>query len=141
MASGFYVTLDFNNKNASTPVSRYLALWAILRKWMAVCLFPAVACCVMHATAFAGDHYVRQSAAISRGRNWCPFKCTPKSWRVQKLLAAVQLAASLAEMPALTKATLEQGKCKAVTELMDLAPASLDTHSYKAHQNSLINGI
>jgi hypothetical protein len=45
--------------------------------------------------------------------------------RVKKLLAAAQLAASLAEISALTKATKEQGKCKADTELMDLAPASL----------------
>jgi hypothetical protein len=44
---------------------------------------------------------------------------------VQKLLAAVQLAASLAEISALTKATKEHGKCKADTELIDLAPASL----------------
>ena len=40
----------------------------------------------------------------------------------KKLLAAVQLAASLAEFSALTKATKEQGKCKADTELIDLAP-------------------
>ena len=45
--------------------------------------------------------------------------------RVKKLLAALQLTTSLAEVLALTKATKEQGKCKADSELMDLAPASL----------------
>jgi hypothetical protein len=55
--------------------------------------------------------------------NHCGLQNNPE--RVQKLLAAVQLMASLAEVSALTKATKEQGKCKADTELMDLAPASL----------------
>jgi hypothetical protein len=45
--------------------------------------------------------------------------------RIHKLLAAVQLTASLAEIAALTKATKEQGKCKADAELIDFAPASL----------------
>jgi hypothetical protein len=45
--------------------------------------------------------------------------------RVKKLNAALQLTTSLAKMSALTKATKEQGRCKADTELMDLAPASL----------------
>ena len=55
--------------------------------------------------------------------NHCGLQNNPE--RVQKLLAAVQLTASLAEIAALTKATKEQGKCKADTELIDLAPASL----------------
>ena len=55
--------------------------------------------------------------------NHCGLQNNPE--RVQKLLAAVQLTAFLAEISALTKATKEQGKCKADTELMDLAPASL----------------
>ena len=45
--------------------------------------------------------------------------------RIKKLLAALELTAPLAEISALAKATKAQGKCKADTELMDLAPASL----------------
>ena len=41
------------------------------------------------------------------------------------MLAALQLMTSFAGISALTKATKEQGKCKADTKLMDLAPASL----------------
>ena len=55
--------------------------------------------------------------------NHCGLQNHPE--RVKKLLAAAQLAASLAEISALMKATKEQGKCKADIELMDLAPASL----------------
>ena len=52
--------------------------------------------------------------------NNCGLQNNPE--RVQKLLAAVQLTAYLAEISSLTKATKEQGKCKADTELIDLAP-------------------
>jgi hypothetical protein len=55
--------------------------------------------------------------------NHCGLQNNPE--RVQKLLAAVQLTVSLAEFSALTKATKKQGKCKAGTELIDFAPASL----------------
>ena len=47
--------------------------------------------------------------------NHCGLQNNPE--RVQKLLAAVQLTASLADIEALTKATKEQGNCKADTEL------------------------
>ena len=45
--------------------------------------------------------------------------------RVNKLISALELAASLAEISALTKANKHKDKCKADTELLDLAPASL----------------
>jgi hypothetical protein len=45
--------------------------------------------------------------------------------RVKKLISALELTASLAEISALSKASKEQDKCKAHTELMDLAPSAL----------------
>jgi hypothetical protein len=55
--------------------------------------------------------------------NHCGLQNHPE--RVKKLLAAAQLTASLAGISALKKSTKEQSKCKADTELIDLAPASL----------------
>ena len=45
--------------------------------------------------------------------------------RAKKLISALELTASLAEISALTKANKHKGKFKADTELLDLAPASL----------------
>ena len=45
--------------------------------------------------------------------------------RVNKLMSALELTASIAEISALTKANKDKDKCKADTELLDLAPASL----------------
>ena len=45
--------------------------------------------------------------------------------RINKLLSALELTASLAEISALSKANKDQDKCKADTALMDLAPAAL----------------
>ena len=45
--------------------------------------------------------------------------------RVKKLISALELTASLAEISALTKANKHKDKCEADTELLDLAPASL----------------
>ena len=45
--------------------------------------------------------------------------------RVNKLISALELTASLAGISALTKANKHKDKCKADTELLDLAPASL----------------
>ena len=45
--------------------------------------------------------------------------------RVKKLISALELTASLAEISALTKANKHKDKCKADTEVLDLAPASL----------------
>jgi hypothetical protein len=72
------------------------------------------------ATKKLAQHKLNNAGAIT---NHCGLQNNPE--RVQKLLAAVQLTASLAEISALTKATKEQGKCKANIELIDLAPASL----------------
>jgi hypothetical protein len=68
----------------------------------------------------AGQRKLNNAGAIT---NHCGPQNNPG--RVRTLLAAIQLAASLAEISALTKATKKQGKCKADTELIDLAPASL----------------
>ena len=45
--------------------------------------------------------------------------------RVNKLMSALELTASIAEISALTKANKDKDKCKADNELLDLAPASL----------------
>jgi ribosomal protein L12E/L44/L45/RPP1/RPP2 len=45
--------------------------------------------------------------------------------RIKKLLSALELTASLAEISALAKSTKDEGKCKADTELLDLSPATL----------------
>jgi hypothetical protein len=69
------------------------------------------------ATKKLAQHKLNNAGAIT---NHCGLQNNPE--RVQKLLATVQLTASLAEISALTKATKEQGECKADTELIDLAP-------------------
>ena len=47
------------------------------------------------------------------------------SSRIKKLLAALELTASLAEISALTRANQAKGNCKADTAVMDFAPAAL----------------
>jgi hypothetical protein len=77
------------------------------------------------------QHKLNNAGAIT---SHCGLQNIPE--RAQKLLAAVQLTASLAEISALTKATKEQGKSKADSEQIDLAPASLvKLNSEKANGN------
>ena len=45
--------------------------------------------------------------------------------RIKKLISALELTASLAEISALSQARKEQDKCKTDTDLMDLAPCAL----------------
>ena len=55
--------------------------------------------------------------------NHCGLQNHPS--RIKKLLAALELTASLAEIRALTKANKTKEKWKADTAMMDLAPAAL----------------
>ena len=55
--------------------------------------------------------------------NHCRLQISPA--RIKKLLSALELTASLAEINALTTSNKESEKCKADTELMDISPATL----------------
>ena len=55
--------------------------------------------------------------------NHCGLQNHPE--RIERLLSALELTASLAEISALAKSNKDNEKCIADTELMDRAPASL----------------
>ena len=57
--------------------------------------------------------------------NHCGLQNHPS--RIKKLLSALELTASLAEISALTRANKAKDKCKADTAMMDLAPIALFT--------------
>ena len=65
----------------------------------------------------------RKFSTVGAITSHCGLQNRPE--RVKKLIPALGLTASLAEIPALTKANKHKDKSKADTELLDFAPASL----------------
>jgi hypothetical protein len=65
----------------------------------------------------------RKLSNVDAINSHCGMQNNPE--RIKKLLSALELTASLAEISALSKANKAKGKCTADTKLMDSAPPAL----------------